>query len=98
MVPALLDHIMEWREATAQVDIRTVQSTFGINAASQIISVGFFGSLYDFRTQIKVATDLKINGFMERQNKQKEQLVAASNYYEQRDGNLHKGSTRPLQQ
>ena len=60
MVPALLDHIMEWREATAQVDIRTVQSTFGINAASQIISVGFFGSLYDFRTQIKVATDLKI--------------------------------------
>ena len=73
MVPALLDHIMEWREATAQVDIRTVQSTFGINgaAASQIISVGFFGSLYDFRTQIKVATDLKINGFMERQQKPK---------------------------
>jgi hypothetical protein len=91
---------MEWREATAQVNIRTVQSTFGINgaAASQIISVGFFGSLNDFRTQIKVATDLKINGFMERQNNQKEQLVAASNYYEQRDGNLHKGSTRPLQQ
>jgi len=76
---------MEWREATAQVDIRTVQSTFGINgaAASQIISVGFFGSLYDFRTQIKVATDLKINGFMEIQNNQKEQIAAASNYYEQ---------------
>ena len=85
MVPALLDQIMEWREATAQVDIRTVQSTFGINgaAASQIISVGFFGSLYDFRTQIKVATDLKINGFMEIQNNQKEQIAAASNYYEQ---------------
>ena len=38
------------------------------------------------------------NGLMKRTRKLKEKPVAASNKNEQRDENLHKGTTRPLQQ